>query len=232
MTDAAGVSHESSPREVLVEACVGSVAEALAAERGGADRLELCDDLSVGGITPSAQLVAEVKSRVRIPVSVMIRPRGGSYVHSASELDHMRRDIDQARALGADMLVVGILDERGLVNSKATADLVRRAGALPVTFHLAFDALEDQRQGLDTLIDAGVSRVLTSGGAPTALEGADALADLVEQAAARIAIMAGGTVRAHNVAAIVARSGVREVHARSLDDETRIRDIKLVLTGA
>ena len=210
---------------VTIEACVGSLEEALAAEQGGAHRLELCENLAVGGTTPGAALIGAVKSIVRIPVSVMIRPRGGSFVHSRAELDAMRRDIEVALAHGADMLVIGVLTEAGIVDARATRDLVARAGRTPVTFHKAFDEVNDQLAALDALADAGVSRVLTSGGAASALEGADRLAELVARGGERISVMAGGTVRGHNAREIVRRSVVRELHARCELDPARIREI-------
>lgn len=212
-------------RSVLVEACVESLEEALTAERAGADRLELCDNLAVGGTTPRAALLAAVKQQVRIPVAVMVRPRGGSFVFSRVEVDSMHRDIAMAQSLGADALVIGVLDAAGRVDAGLTRSLVARAKGIPVTFHRAFDEVTNQRAALDALIGAGVSRVLTSGGAATAIEGADALAELVRRAAGRIGIMAGGKVRGVNVRELVTRSGVEEVHARSELDESRIRDI-------
>lgn len=209
----------------LIEACVGSLAEALAAEQGGADRLELCDRLDVGGITPIVSLIDEVKRRCRIPVSVMIRPRGGPFVHTAAELDRMRCDIDVAREHGADMLVIGILDARAQVDAAHTRELVELAGTTPVTFHRAFDEVDDQAAALETLISAGVSRVLTGGGPAPAIDGAPRLSQLVAQANGRIMIMAGGGVRGHNVRAIVDQSGVREVHARCELDPRRISNI-------
>lgn len=214
---------------VLVEGCVESLEDSLAAERGGAGRLELCDDLAVGGTTPSAELIAAVKSQVRIPVVVMIRPRGGSFVHTAAELDHMRRDIDLALRLGADALVLGVLDERGGIDETGTRELVARASGTPVAFHRAFDAVADPLAALDLLIDAGIVRVLTGGGPTTALDGIDTLAALVERAAGRIDILAGGKVRSNNVRAIVDRSGVSQVHARCETNEARIHEIVMAL---
>jgi copper homeostasis protein len=209
----------------MVEACVGSLDEALAAEQGGAGRLELCDRLDVGGTTPDVALIDEVKRRVRIPVSVMIRPRGGAFVHTEDEIEQMRRDIDDARAHGADMLVLGLLDRRGRVDLPRTRELLDRAGSTSVTFHRAFDEIQDQMAALETLIEARVARVLTGGGPASAFEGVARLSRLVAQAAGRITIMAGGSVRGHNVRAIVDQSGVREVHARCERDPARIRDI-------
>jgi copper homeostasis protein len=229
----ADAREEASALSVLVEACVDSVDAARVAERAGAGRLELCENLEVGGTTPSPQLLAAVRAAVRIPISVMVRPRGGSYAHPGPELDVMRRQIDQSRQLGADMIVIGVLTGAGDVDLPAVRELVTYAGELPVTFHRAFDEIDDQLAQLaaiDALLDAGVARVLTSGGAPSALDGADQLRRLVAQAAGRIVIMAGGRVRPSNARALVARSGVAEVHARSELDESRVRGIIAAMT--
>src|SRR5262245_1850121 len=181
--------------------------------------------MDVGGTTPSAELFRAVRAGVGIPIAMMIRPRGGSFTYSDAELESMRGDLDLAADLGADVAVIGVLDDVGRVDSARTRELVARAGAMPVTFHKAFDVVADQERDLEVLIDAGIARVLTSGGADTAIAGADALTRLVERAAGRIAIMPGGKVRGNNVREIVERTGVREVHARRNTDEARIREI-------
>lgn len=216
---------------VLVEACVGSLDEALAAEQGGADRLELCDNLDIGGTTPNRDLILEVKRRVDIPVSMMVRPRGGPFVFTTAEIDLMRRDMDMVRELGADAVVIGVLNTRGGIDGTYTRELVARAESTPVTVHRAFDCVSDQAAALEVLIEAGVSRVLTGGGPGTALDGADALRALVQGAKGRLSIMAGGTVRGENVARIVQRSGVHEVHARCELHPHRIRAIVDALKG-
>lgn len=199
---------------VLVEACVDSVASALAAERGGARRLELCDNLFDGGTTPSAGMISAVKAAVEIPVFVIVRPRGGGFVYSHDELGVMRLDIEAARMLGADGVVVGALTSDARVDVDQLFTLVAAAGDLPVTFHRAFDRARDQQQAIEALMQCRVSRVLTSGGAASALEGVAAIASLVRRAAGQIEVMAGGGVREENVQEIVHRSGVREVHVR------------------
>jgi copper homeostasis protein len=156
---------------------------------------------------------------------VMIRPRGGSYVHGRAELEQMRGDIGMAKTMRADGIVVGILDPANRVDVAAVRDLVALAGGMPVTFHRAFDNVPDLMAGLEELIAMGISRVLTSGGAPTALAGANMLARLVERAGRRLRIMAGGKVRGDNIREIAATSGVREVHARCELDEAQIRAI-------
>lgn len=211
---------------ILVEAAVESLDDALAAVEGGADRLELCANLAAGGITPSASLVASVLERVGVPVYVMIRPRGGSFTYSPAELGVMLRDIESMRELGADGIVTGVLDARAVVDAWRMEPLVAAAEGLPLTFHRAFDRVADQRAALDTLIDLAIERVLTSGGADTAIAGADSLRTLVEHADDQIRIMAGGGVRAHNAAELVRLTGVHELHARCELDASRISEIR------
>lgn len=217
---------------VVIEAAVESLDAALAAARGGADRLELCANLDVGGTTPSAELLAAVKSHVGIPVFAMIRPRAGPFVCTPAERDAMRRDIALVRQHGADGIVLGLLDERRGVDATAMREVLGDAGDLPVTFHRAFDETADQLAALDTLVELGIHRVLTSGGAPTALAGAESIRALVEQAGDEIRIMAGGGVRAHNAGDLVRRTGVRELHARCELDPARISDMRRALESA
>ena len=211
---------EPVPARVLVEACVDSVESSMAAERGGARRLELCDALFDGGTTPSAGMIAACREAVSIPVFVIIRPRGGGFLYSDIELDVMRRDIVAARERGADGVVIGVLRSDGTVHEDRVRSLVDVAGDMPVTFHRAFDFAPDLSAALATLESAGVSRVLTSGGAPSARDGVAVLALLVRQAGDRLTVMAGGSVREENVREIVDRTGVREVHVR-LTRQTR-----------
>jgi copper homeostasis protein len=199
---------------ILVEACVDSVASSLAAERGGADRLELCDALFDGGTTPSAGMIAACRAAVSIPLFVLIRPRGGGFVYSDAERDVMRRDIVVARELGADGVVIGGLRPDGTIDVALVRLLMAAAGELPVTFHRAFDLTADLVASLESLAGAGVARVLTAGGAQTASEGATTLGDLVRRAGSRLTVMAGGGVREDNVQRLVERTGVREVHVR------------------
>ncbi len=210
---------------VLVEACVDSVESSRGAARGGAGRLELCEHLEVGGTTPDEDLVRAVKRAVGVPVFVMVRPRGGDFHFTRAEHLAMMVSIPGLHDAGADGYVIGSLEPDARVDEAATRELVDAADGAPVTFHKAFDVVPDQRAALEALIRCGVRRVLTSGGSATAAEGADALRALVEQARARITIMAGGKVRAPNVREIVERAGVREVHARCAADENTIRGI-------
>lgn len=199
---------------VLVEACVDSVASAVAAERGGARRLELCDNLSDGGTTPSAGMIVAVKAAVKIPVFIIVRPRGGGFVYSDVEAGVIRLDIDAARMLGADGVVVGALTRDARIHVEQLRAFRDGAAGLPVTFHRAFDLIRDQEAALDVLIAEGIQRVLTSGGAPSAIDGATAIGALVRRAAGRIGVLAGGGVREENVQELVHRTKVSEVHVR------------------
>jgi len=214
---------------------VDSVASALAAARGGAHRLELCSSLLEGGITPSAGLIAAVRGAVSIGVHVMVRPRGSDFCYSEDEFAVMRRDVLMAGQLGADGVVFGILDPDGRVDTTRTAELVQLAAPMTVTFHRAFDLTRDLFASLAELQEASVSRVLTSGGRKTAAEGAETLGRLVAAAAGRIIVMAGGGIRDHNVAALLKRTGVREIHAglRSVvSSPMRYRNEEVILGAA
>ena len=204
---------------ILVELAVESVAAAKAAAAGGAHRLELAPDLDVGGLTPSAELTSRVLVDVDMPTFVMVRPRAGDFIYSDREIADMCATIESMLALGAHGIVAGALTGSHEIDIDATAALVSAAAGTPFTFHRAFDRAVDQSAALEQLIDLGVTRVLTSGGAPTALEGSARLRVLVEQSAGRIAILAGGGVRESNVADVVSRTGVHEVHTKLTDSE-------------
>ena len=199
----------------MLEACVDSVESALSAQAGGADRVELCDNLLEGGTTPSAGLIAACCERLRIPVHVLVRPRGGDFVYSEVELDVMRRDIAVARQHGARGVVIGVLLPDGAIDIPRTRALVAAARPLSVTFHRAFDFTVDPDQALDDLMALGVDRLLTSGQAPIAALGAGILARLVRRAAGRIAIAAAGGLSEENIVQVVERTGVPEVHVRA-----------------
>jgi copper homeostasis protein len=201
-------------RPILIEACVDSVPSAMAAEAGGAGRVELCDNLGEGGTTPSAGAIAECRARLRIPIFVMIRPRGGDFLYSDVEYEIMRRDISQARSLGADGMVLGLLRRDGTVDVERTRPLVDAARPLPVTFHRAIDVARDAEEALDALIGMGIDRVLTSGQAPTAPQGAALIARLVRRAAGRIVVLPGCGIDETNVQRLVADTGAYEVHVR------------------
>lgn len=196
----------------ILEVCVDSVESALAAEVGGADRLELCQSLCEGGLTPSPGLLAEVRERVKIPIAVMIRPRGADFCYSEAEFKVMRRDLILARQAGADMIVLGLLKPDGSVDVPRTKELIALARPLPVTFHRAFDMARDAGTALEDLIALGVERVLTSGKERTAAEGLDTIVALLRQARGRITIVPGGGINEQNVIQILTATGVKEFH--------------------
>jgi copper homeostasis protein len=200
---------------VKVEICVGDVASALAAEAGGAHRVELCDNLAVGGTTPSAGTIAESCRLLSIPVHVLIRPRSGDFVYSEPEIAVMRHDIAVAKALGAAGVVLGILTPEGAIDRDQTEPLIALARPLCITLHKAFDQTPAPLECLDTLIDMGVERVLSSGGRPTALDGVETLAQLVDRGRGRITIMAGGRLDIANLETVIRRGRVDEIHVGS-----------------
>lgn len=199
--------------EILVEICVDSVASAMAAERGGARRIELCSDLLEGGITPSTGMIELVRGKVAVAIQVMIRPRGGDFCYDADEFEIMRRDIAVAKSLGADGVVFGVLDADGKVDIERSRRLVELTRPLDVTFHRAFDMSADLFRSLEDVCDTGANRILTSGGQPTAPQGLEVIAQLVKAAKGRIAIMPGGGIKAENARRMVTESGVRGIHA-------------------
>jgi copper homeostasis protein len=195
-----------------LEVCVESVDHARAAERGGADRIELCSDLSSGGITPSLGLMQTVRRHLQIPIHVLIRPRAGDFFYSDHEFEIMRDDILAACQCGMNGIVLGILQRDGHVDIARTKALVDLAYPLPVTFHRAFDESPEMESALHEVIQTGSARILTSGGQSSAIEGLPALTRLVQLANGRIAIMPGGGINYENVVRIIEVTSVREIH--------------------
>ncbi|MFH6985326.1 copper homeostasis protein CutC [Marinoscillum luteum] len=198
--------------KTIIEVCIDSIESAINAEAGGADRVELCDNLAEGGTTPSAGLIRAVSAQIGIGLQVMIRPRGGDFLYSSAEIEAMKYDIQVAKDLKADGVVFGCLTREGDVDLERMAELMAVARPMNVTFHRAFDMVQDPMRALDMLISLGVDRVLTSGLQPTAPEGADVIAKLVSHARSRIIILAGGGVRPHNIQHLIEQTGVRECH--------------------
>lgn len=203
---------------VLFEICVDSVEGVAAAARAGAHRVELCAALIEGGITPSIGTIEAACRTATIPVNVIIRPRGGDFLHSEQELAVMERDIAAAKQAGAAGIVFGVLTADGAIDVAATRRLLAAARPLPVTFHRAFDMCADPVAALEVLIGLGVERVLTSGQEPTALEGSALIAALVRQAAGRIIVMPG-VVTARTIGRVLAETGATEVHFAALEEQ-------------
>ena len=194
------------------EICANSVASCMAAQEGGADRVELCSGIPEGGTTPSFGMIRSARETIDIALNVIIRPRGGDFLYSPEELKEMVYDIQVAKELGADGVVFGCLTREGHVDKKAMAMLMEAADGLPVTFHRAFDHTADPMLALEDIIDLGCARILTSGCRPTAMEGAALLSQLVKEAGDRIIIMPGCGVNERNIEELARLSGAREFH--------------------
>jgi copper homeostasis protein len=201
---------------MIREICVDSVDGVRAAKAAGAERVELCAALLEGGITPSRGTIARARAVGGIRLHVIIRPRGGDFLFDDDEFAAMETDIDTAKSEGADGVVIGLLNADGTIDRERTARLIARARPLAVTFHRAFDMTADAFAALDTLIELGVDRVLTSGQEETVLEGLPLLGELMKRAGDRIVIMPGGGITARNIDRIVAALDPKEIHFAAL----------------
>jgi copper homeostasis protein len=210
-----------NPRSVLLEVCVVSLDYAVAAESAGADRIELCRDLACGGITPDARLMEAVRKHLRIPIHVLIRPRPGDFVYSTAEFRTMRKDIENAKKLNMDGVVVGVLDRGSRIDIARTRELVEVAHPLPVTFHRAFDETTSWQESLEAVIQTGAKRLLTSGLRRKVPEGLSTLALLVREAADRLNIMPGAGITPANVLRVVHATSAREIHGSLLTPALR-----------
>jgi copper homeostasis protein len=198
----------------LLEISVESVEAAMAAERGGAQRIEFCSNARMGGTTPAPELFRTAREQVRVPIFSMVRPRGGNFCYSDAEFAAMQREVELAKQFGMDGIVLGLLDAAGKIDMARTTQLVEMARPLPVTFHRAFDEYAgDLRGALEDVIETGATRLLTSGGKPTAPEALDVLGELVRMAGARLIVMPGSGLHAGNIREAVAKTGAREFHA-------------------
>jgi copper homeostasis protein len=220
-------------KKILIEVCVDAVESALAAQEGGADRVELCDNLIEGGTTPSAGMIALARKNLDIGLQVIIRPRGGDFCYSEVEFEVMQHDIELAKSLGADGVVIGILTPEGRVDLERNQKLIELARPLNVTFHRAFDMAKDPIQALENLITLGVDRILTSGQAFSVLEGLDLIAELVQRAEGRVIIMPGGGTE-RNVPKVIAQTGVCEIHVigpKAIDSSMTYRNQRVFMGG-
>jgi copper homeostasis protein len=200
-------------KKILLEISVESVEAAAAAERGGADRIELCSDLSVSGLTPDLALVRAIRQQIQIPIFAMIRPRGGDFVYSPAEFTRMKKSIAESGDSGADGLIFGILKPNRTVDVDRTRELVNLAQPLPVTFHRAFDVCSTLSQALEDVARSGAARILTSGGAPSVPEGAAKIRALVAAAGERITVVPGAGINAENISQLAAATGAWEFHS-------------------
>lgn len=197
---------------VLIELCVEGVDGAIVAAEAGADRIELCASLLEGGLSPSLGTLRETLRAVRVPVAVMLRPRGGDFLYSAREFASMLDDAAAFRDAGAACVVFGCLNADGTVDEERTSRLAERASPAESTFHRAFDMTVDPAAALEALVRCGVTRVLTSGQAATAIAGLDLLTALGRQAAGRIIVMGCGALRPDTIGRVARESGLAELH--------------------
>jgi copper homeostasis protein len=221
-------------KRIVLEMCIDSVESAIGAQAGGADRVELCDNLLEGGTTPSAGTIALARKHIDIALNVIIRPRGGDFCYSDVEFEVMKYDTETAKRLGANGVVIGLLKPDGSADVERTGVLVQLARPLSVTFHRAFDVCRDPFEGLDDLMQLGIDRVLTSGQEPSVMEGLDLISELVRKAGDRIIIMPGAGITERNVAKVVAVTGAREVHvlsAASVDSPMQHRNLRVFMGG-
>ncbi|XP_071793478.1 copper homeostasis protein cutC homolog isoform X2 [Asterias amurensis] len=217
-----------------MEVCVDSVRSAVEAERGGASRIELCASLAEGGITPSLGLLRVVKSTIKLPVFVLIRPRGGDFLYSSQEVDVIREDIKLCKENGADGFVFGALTSSGDVDHQICKEFIELCRPLPVTFHRAFDMCRNAYTSLRDIINLGFERLLTSGQETSALEGLPLIKEIIQRAKNRITVMPGGGINERNLDRILTESGAREFHcsARSTEDSSMVHRNNRVAMGA
>jgi copper homeostasis protein len=210
----------SKPTPVNLEVCANSVDSAIAAQEGGAIRVELCDNLHEGGTTPSYGQIELARKLLKIKLYVLIRPRGGDFLYSDTEFEIMKADIRYCTATGCDGVVIGVLNADGTVDKQRGGELVKMAKekGLGVTFHRAFDMCADMQQAMEDIIEIGCERILTSGGKSTAVEGVNTIAHLIEKAKERITIMPGAGVNESTVADIIHYTAATEIHSSARAD--------------
>lgn len=199
---------------MIKEACVESLIDALEAEKRGADRIELCDNLSQGGTTPSYGTIKVALSTLKIPVFPIIRPRGGDFYYTPAEIEVIKEDIKVCKSLGAKGVVLGLLAKDKKIDFEVLSQLVELAKPMEVTFHKAIDELEDPTLVIDDLINLGVKRILSSGTKPTALEGKDMLNKMIEKAGDRLTIVVAGKVTKENLPEISSLIPSKEYHGK------------------
>ena len=227
----------------ILEIAVESLAAAQAAERAGADRIELCADLRNGGLTPSAEFMRQVRAAVKIRIHAIIRPRPGDFVYRIEEIAQMRNHIVQAREAGMNGIVLGVLCLDATVDVRATKELIAFAHPLDSTFHRAFDECTDLLAAMESVILTGTKRILTSGGAPDVMQGMNTLQSLIHSARQRIIIMPGGGIRPDNLQSVRRISGAHEFHsglgtvlpygtADSSQFEQQVRELAFHLSAA
>jgi len=218
-----------------IEICVDNIESAIIAQEAGADRVELCTNLSEGGTTPGYGTISAVRENISIGLNVIIRPRGGDFLYSDSEFEIMKRDIYQCGECGADGIVTGILRPDGSIDAERTAKLAELARPMSVTFHRAFDMCNDPDKGLEDIISAGADRLLTSGQKNKAADGTELIKKLIAQSDKRIKIMPGSGINISNIVQIARLTGAAEFHLtgrKTIDSEMIFRNSEILMGGS
>jgi copper homeostasis protein len=221
-------------KEIVIEVCATSIMSAIAAQKGGAKRIELCDNIIEGGTTPGAASISMCKKHLDIDICVLIRPRGGDFLYNDYEFQQIIRDIEFAKDLGADGIVVGVLDKSGLVDTKKMESIIEASGSMEVVFHRAFDMCSDPYIAIKQLMELGVDRLLTSGQRNTAIEGADLIRGLISIAGNSIEIMPGSGINPDNIVDLISKTGAGSYHLTgrsSIKSEMEFIQKKVRLTG-
>ncbi len=213
-----------------IEICASTIQSAVNAKVGGAKRIEICDNLEAGGTTPSYATIDYCIKELNLETNVLVRPRAGDFVYSAEEFEVICRDVSMCKQLGANSVVVGFLKENGELDADRLEKIVQIAKPMKVVCHRAFDACVNKEEAIEQIIQAGCSKVLTSGGAPTSEEGIEGLSRIIKQVNGRIGVIAASGVTSDNVTKIVIGSGVKEVHSpcKVLVDNYSITSVKEV----
>ncbi|WP_248284664.1 copper homeostasis protein CutC [Pedobacter fastidiosus] len=213
-----------------LEVCANGYESALAAQEGGAKRVELCDNLAEGGTTPSHAQIALAKRNLSIQVWPIIRPRGGDFLYSELEFDLIKEDIKICKSLNCDGIVIGLLKADGSIDKERCAELIELAKPMPVSFHRAFDMSNNLEKSLEDLIELGIARVLSSGGSSSAIQGADTLAKLILQAKGRITVMPGSGINENNLQDLIDKTGATEFHASAKEFVTSRMEFRNIHT--
>ena len=205
-----------------IEIACFNLESAIIAQNTGADRVELCADMLVGGTTPTIEIIKQAREHLNIDLYIMIRPRGGNFVYSDSEFEQMKSEIEAIKKLGVNGFVFGILKDDNTINIEQNKALVELAKPFPCTFHRAFDEVSDLKKALEDVISCGFSTILTSGTFPNVMEGKEVLKQLVNQAKNRIEIMPGGGLRSTNISEINEMVDANWYHSSAITDGSEI----------
>lgn len=201
---------------MVFEACTGCYAEVVKAFKKGANRIELCDNLGEGGTTPSYGTIKRVMENIDLPINVIIRPRGGDFIYSNDEKEIMFTDIEMCKTIGVTGLVIGSLSEDNKIDVEFVSKAKALAGELNITFHMAFDEIDDKKEAIDTLVDLKIDRILTKGGAISALENLESLKELIKYADDRIILIPGAGINEENREMVIEVTGAKEIHGTKI----------------